>query len=111
MAAAAHDVGCAEHDEIAGLNRLARGFLVDRKLGDADALRPKCLSHLRAVIVMRQHRDVCVSRSLGQPRDRCGDVVTSGNDTLHQGIERLVRKTGAFDHTAAAAILVTQCKN
>ena len=39
MAAAAHDVGRAEHDEITGFGGLARGFLVDRKFRDVDALR------------------------------------------------------------------------
>ena len=80
---------------------LARGFLVDREFGDADALIPKRLSHLGAFVVMRQHADAGRSRHPGQPCDRCRDVVTAGHHARHQTIECVVRKAGAFDHAAA----------
>src|ERR1700694_3394595 len=101
MAAAAHDIGRAEHDEITGVVCRARGFLVDWKFGDPNALCAKCLTHRRTFIVMRQHSDAGVSRRFRQPRDRCRDVVTAGNDACYQTIERLARKTSAFDDTAS----------
>ena len=58
MAAAAHDIGRAEHNEITPLSGFARGFLIDRKFGDADALCPKAPSHRRACIVMREHAHI-----------------------------------------------------
>jgi hypothetical protein len=90
MAAAAHDIGCTEHDRIAGLGRLARGFFVDRKFGDADALRAKCLSHGGARIVVREHFYAGHPRCFRQPRDRGRDVAGARDDALHQAIEFLI---------------------
>jgi len=41
MAAAAHDIGRAEHDETAGFGGRARGFLIDRKFRNGNALGPE----------------------------------------------------------------------
>src|SRR5260370_31418594 len=101
MAAAAYDIGRAEHDEITGLSRFACGFFIDREFGDAYPLHPKPPSHARAFIVMRQHFYVSVSRSFGQPRDRCANAIAARDDALHQIIERLSRKTGTVDHGAS----------
>jgi hypothetical protein len=96
--AAAHHVGRAEHDEVTGLGRLARGFLVDRKFGDVDALRPKCPSLRRAFVVVREHPHPGIARNSGEPRDRGRHVVTAGNDTLYQAIEFLVGYAAALHH-------------
>ncbi len=101
MAAATHHVGRAEHDGVAGLGRGARGFLADGEFGDIDAEVAKGLAHFGTVVVMREHPHLCSARRLGQPRDRGGDLVGTGDDTLHQAIERLAGKAGALDHAAA----------
>src|ERR1700716_4005620 len=96
MAAAAHDVGRAEHDEITAPSRLACSFLVDGKFGDADALSTKCLSHRRALIVVREHPHIGGTRYSRQSRNRCRNVISARNDALHQvnaWLERPVRST------------------
>lgn len=69
MAAAAHHVGRAEHDEVSAPGRLARGFFIDRKFRDADAQRAKCPPHFRRVVVMRQHADAAVADRFGKARN------------------------------------------
>ncbi len=88
MAAAAHDIGRAEHDEITAFGGFARGFLIDRKFGDA--LCPKCLSHRRACIVMRKHPHIGRTRYLRESRDRRRDIMRATDDAPNQSIEFLV---------------------
>src|SRR3979409_635741 len=61
----------------------ARKVLRMAGLGSAclGALSP---SQSRGFVFVREHFDVGGSRRFRQSRDRCGDVMTAGNDALHQ---------------------------
>src|ERR1700754_5342044 len=98
MAAAAHDVWRAEHDEIAAAGRLARGFLVDRKFGNADALGAECLSHLWSCIVVREHSYIGRTRDACQPLDGFRDFIALRQDVRYQTIEFFVRDAAALHH-------------
>src|SRR5258708_3024061 len=78
-----------------------RGLVVGRKLGDRDGLGGKGLSDRRTVIVVRQHPHAGFARDPGQPRDRSGDIIGAGDDAVHETIECLAGKPGAFDHAIA----------
>ena len=47
---------------------------------------------------MRQHADAGVACRPGQARDRGGNVVGAGGDTLDQFVEFAIGEAGAFDH-------------
>ena len=102
VAAAAHDIGRAEHDEVAGCGGVAGGLLVDRKFGDArrparerPAASPGLRRHATASGHRRRARPAPAGRSTPA---RHGSRATTLCTRL---IERLVGEAGALDHAAA----------
>ncbi len=106
MAAAAHDIGRAEHNEITPLSGFARGFLIDRKFGDADALCPKAPSHRRACIVMREHPHIGRTRNSRKTRDRVRHFIAARHHVGDETVELLAGKAAALHHAGAFLRLV-----
>src|SRR5258707_235254 len=106
MAAAAHDIWRAEHDEITGLTRLACRFLVNPKFRNADTLRSKCLSHGPACIVVRGHPHIGETRYSSQACDRTRHFVAAAHDERDQSIESLAGKATALYHASPFLRLV-----
>ena len=86
-------------------NRLRDGDVLYRKAGGwvltladadvyhafADALRAKCSSHRRGVVVMRQHPYVGRAGGLRQSRDRGRHVVGARSHAIDQSVELIAR--------------------
>ncbi|MGY3225599.1 hypothetical protein ACVIM5_006206 [Bradyrhizobium sp. USDA 4512] len=101
MAAAAHHIGRAEHDEVVRRRSVARGLLVDREFGDRGAQRAKLLAHRRAVVVVRQHADIGRARGGGQSRDRGGHLGAARHDPVEHVVDGLDGEPGALGQLVA----------
>ena len=109
MAAAAHDIGRAEHDGVAARRRLARGLLVDGKFGDRR--RPCARNALRSAGVLSSCESIRTFASRAIAARRAIDPGTSSarDSTFSTSRSNASSdKPGALDHGGALARLVAQ---